>query len=93
MPAEKGESVEITVGRFGFVSVGYAKHDSDLHRYRRARTIIRWGTSSGLEELVNGPLQNTKLSAPADGFRPWFSVEHVISVNAEKWEPVLDSDA
>jgi hypothetical protein len=56
----------IVVGTNGFV--WYAPSISRTGDYltlKDAKCIRQWGTSQGLAELINGPLKDTKLDAPA----------------------------
>ena len=66
----EGEELRISiVDNSGLTFVGFV----DIHQppgtivtIRRARCVIRWGAKNHLAELVNGPLENTKLGATAD---------------------------
>lgn len=45
----------------GFVYVGNVRWDGDWMVIDQARNVRVWGTSQGLGELRNGPLEQTKL--------------------------------
>lgn len=58
---QEKKDVRIVVLQRGWVVVGeYARKDSEI-TVSKASVIRRWGTSKGLGELVNGPLENTVL--------------------------------
>lgn len=60
-PINLGEKRIIVADR-GWVFVGDCTDEDDGSvTIRNAKNIRRWGTSSGLGELVNGPLENTKV--------------------------------
>lgn len=60
-PSERDLGQNIVVLDRGFVYVGQVAEQSDRLVIRNARNIRRWGTTRGLGELRNGPLQNTVL--------------------------------
>ena len=45
----------------GFVYVGDVKIEGDFLTITKCRNIRYWGTKSGLGQLVNGPVPETKL--------------------------------
>lgn len=60
-PAEIGEKRIIAADK-GWVFVGDCiDNDDGSVTINNAKNIRRWGTSKGLGELVNGPLENTKI--------------------------------
>lgn len=70
----------------GWVYIGQAGQDGDWMMISGARQITRWGTTKGLNELVDGPTSNTRLGAPASIRVPMRAVITVIPVVASKWE-------
>lgn len=82
----------IIVGQRGFVWVGRVEYGSDDVVLYDSRTVIRWGTSDGLEELAaKGPLQNTKLSARAPSTRRIHRLAVVQDIECEEgpWASAL----
>lgn len=45
----------------GFVYVGNISFEGDWMKISDAKNIRVWGTTNGLGQLVNGPLESTKL--------------------------------
>lgn len=82
-------TIEIVVARFGWVYVGYVERQGEEVKLTKARTIITWGTSNGLEELCKGPTKSTKLSDPATVKVPWFGVVSRVEVDQAAWAKVL----
>ena len=78
-------NIRIVVLDRGFVYVGHVTEYDDHIEVKNARSIIRWGTSKHLAELVNGPLSETKLGDCCDFIAYRGSVVHMISVNQDKW--------
>jgi len=58
----------ICVDNRGLLFVGNADLSGENEEIiiRNARCVIQWGTSGHVAELINGPLENTKLGAKAD---------------------------
>ena len=70
----------------GFVTVADAEIDEKLafHWHMKAgRTIRRWGTTQGLAELKDGPLEQTVLDQVCERHTPFRSVLDII-VPSEK---------
>lgn len=76
---------KIVVFDRGYVYVGRVEMmpDGGITIYN-ARCLIRWGTSSHLGELENGPLKNTKLGSYCTVRATSFI--HTIDVEADKWK-------
>lgn len=56
--------VRIIVADRGWIFVGNCEDNEDGSvTIRNTKNIRRWGTTSGLGQLVNGPLPNTKFDA------------------------------
>ncbi len=83
--------VRIIVLDRGFVCVGTLEPHPDFafHWLFTGRTIRRWGTTQGLAELTEGPLNNTVLDAPETSDIPWRAVLKTLHVSEEKWLPHL----
>jgi len=65
-PVEADHGLCLVVADRGHVWVGHAKDAGDYTMIEGARIVRRWGTSNGLNELAKkGPLESTKLDAPA----------------------------
>jgi hypothetical protein len=61
----------------GFIIVGEAEDHEELAFHwhlKRSRTIRRWGTTKGLSELKDGPLQQTILDSVIERIVPYRSV-------------------
>lgn len=72
----------------GFVVIGKAEIDPDLAFHWKlspGRTVRRWGTTRGLSQLCDGPLQATVLDDPAIRHVPFRSVIEMIEVREDKW--------
>lgn len=90
VPANEGGPIKIVVIERGFVYVGRVEDndgcDGETVTIRGARSLIRWGSSQHLGELVNGPLENTKLGAPCIVRVRESQIVHVIEVNQDAWK-------
>jgi hypothetical protein len=88
VPAEECGEIKIVVIERGFVYIGRVEEDVDNEEYtiHSARSLIRWGSSQHLGELVNGPLPNTKLGAACTVRVRFQQVIHVIEVNNDAWK-------
>ncbi len=60
-PIGGGDEVRIVIGQRGWVWVGWWSQDGTQVTLTKARCIRKWGTTSGLGELVGGPLPSTIL--------------------------------
>jgi hypothetical protein len=83
-PAEG--DIKIVVLERGFVYVGEVTELDDGIRVENARNIIRWGTSRHIAELVNGPLEDTRLGDVCSFKAYTHSVIHMLDVESEKWK-------
>ena len=77
--------VKIVVIDRGYIYVGRCEEVDAGLIIHNARCIIRWGTSKHLGELVDGPLENTKLGEPCNVLVRWEQVNHQIGVNQNAW--------
>lgn len=79
--------IKIVVLERGFVYVGRVNEEGDpVIVIHGARSIIRWGTSQHLGELVGGPRPETKLGAPCTVQCRISQVIHMIEVDQNGWE-------
>jgi hypothetical protein len=87
VPVCESGPIKIVVIERGFVYVGRVEVGCDTGdvTIRGARSLIRWGSSQHLGELVNGPLENTKLGAPCTVLVRGAQVVHMIEVNNDGW--------
>jgi hypothetical protein len=59
--------VSLFVGTNGFVWIARAiTYDGTFYHLSHARTVRRWGTDKGLNQLVDGQTKETQLDALAD---------------------------
>lgn len=78
---------KIVVMQSGFVYVGLVTYDKEFVTITEARNLRTWGTNSGLGELRNGPLPDTKADESGRVVAPWHAVIHFI--DAPGWGKVL----
>ena len=78
--------IKIVALERGFIYVGHVDESDDKDIViRGAVSLIRWGTTTHLGGLVNGPLENTKLGAPCDVTARWSQVNHRMEVSQDAW--------
>ena len=84
--AEHTGEIKIVVLQRGWVYIGRFERNGNDCKLHNASCIRNWGTTKGLQELVNGPTVNTKLDK-CDGVVEfdWLTVIHTIAVNPSKW--------
>ena len=58
---KKHLGMQIVVIDNGFVNVGDCSIEGQMLRIDGCKNIRRWGTTQGLDQLVNGPLKETKV--------------------------------
>ena len=78
--------IKIVVLQRGWVYVGRFEKNGDDCKLHNASCIRVWGTTKGLQELVNGATTTTKLDK-CEGVVEfdWLTVVHTITVNQQKW--------
>lgn len=78
--------MKIVVLQRGWVYVGFFERDGYDCKLHNSHCIRVWGTTKGLQELVNGPTRSTKLDK-CDGVVEfdYLTVVHTITVNKNKW--------
>ena len=65
-PLTSVDGFGIVIADRGHIWVGELKDSGEWIAIRRARAVRKWGTQNGINELAaNGPLEDTKLDAPA----------------------------
>ena len=84
---EHAGDIKIVVLQRGWIYVGrFEKDVNGLCKLHNASCIRTWGTTKGLQELVNGPTSTTKLDK-CEGIVEfdWLTVIHTIGCNKSKW--------
>jgi hypothetical protein len=78
--------IKIVVLQRGWIYVGRFERNENDCKLHNAYCIRVWGTTKGLQELVNGVTTSTKLDK-CEGVVEfdWLTVVHTITVNASKW--------
>ena len=78
--------IKIVILQRGWVYVGRFSRNGNDCQLTNASCIRTWGTTKGLQELVNGVTSKTVLDK-CDGVVEfdWLTVVHTITVNPEKW--------
>lgn len=90
-PVEEFGDIKIVVIERGFVYVGRVTTDiGDDITISGARSLIRWGSSQHLGELVRGPLENTRLGAACTVQVRRNQIIHMIEVDQDGWKQHVD---
>lgn len=78
--------IKIVVLQRGWIYIGRFVREGNDCKLLNASCIRIWGTTKGLQELVNGPTSATKLDK-CEGIVEfdWLTVIHTIRVNPDKW--------
>ncbi len=85
-------SVHIIICHRSWVFVGECERKADgMVHISNAKTIRRWGTTSGLGQLRNGPLAETILDDTGTVILHPLQVIAEIPVDADKWNAVLSN--
>jgi len=87
--ANHDSPIKIVVLQRGWIYIGRFTKDGNHCKLENAYCIRVWGTTKGLQELVNGATSSTKLDK-CEGVVEfdWLTVIHTIAVNQEKWNIV-----
>ena len=85
IPADESGEIKIIVLERGFVYVGHYAEDGDKATITDARSLILWGTSEHLGELVGGPKEKTKLGAVCTVTARLSQIIHTIEVSQDGW--------
>lgn len=84
-PNYKGD-IKIVILQRGWVYVGRLERDGNDCKLYNASCIRTWGTTKGLQELVNGATSKTILDKCEGVIEfDWLTVVHTITVNQSKW--------
>lgn len=86
MPIVHTGDIKIVVLQRGLVYVGRFTRNGNDCQLANAYCIRVWGTTKGLQELVNGITSSTKLDK-CEGLVEfdWLTVVHTITVNQSNW--------
>jgi hypothetical protein len=86
VPKEFDGDIKIVVLQRGWVYIGRFERNGNDCQLHNAYCIRVWGTTKGLQELVNGATTSTKLDK-CEGIVEfdWLTVVHAITVNKSKW--------
>jgi hypothetical protein len=78
--------IKIVILQRGWVYIGRFSREGNDCKLTNASCIRTWGTTKGLQELVNGATSKTVLDK-CDGVVEfdWLTVVHTITVDKEKW--------
>jgi hypothetical protein len=78
--------IKIVVLQRGWVYIGRFSREGNDCKLTNASCIRTWGTTKGLQELVNGATSKTVLDK-CEGVVEfdWLTVVHTITVNPSKW--------
>ena len=79
-------NIKIVITDNGFVYVGFVEEVDGFVKLTNAKNIRYWGTKSGLGELVNGPLEETKLDTVGSLKIPNRAVISIIDVDQKAWK-------
>ena len=81
--------IKIVVLQRGWVYIGRFERNGNDCKLSNAYCIRVWGTTKGLQELVNGATTSTKLDK-CDGVVEfdWLTVVHTIAVKSESWKQI-----
>jgi len=80
-------NIKIVILQRGWVYIGRFERNGNDCKLHNASCIRTWGTTKGLQELVNGATSKTVLDK-CEGVVEfdWLTVVHTITVNQEKWK-------
>lgn len=78
--------IKIVILQRGWIYIGRFERNNNDCKLHNAYCIRQWGTTNGLQELVNGKTSTTKLDK-CEGIVEfdWLTVVHTITVNKTKW--------
>ena len=87
---EHSGDIKIVILQRGWVYVGRFERTGNDCKLHNASCIRIWGTTKGLQELVNGVTTTTKLDK-CDGVVEfdWLTTVHTITCNAEAWKKLI----
>ena len=78
--------IKIVVLQRGWVYIGRFERNGNDCKLHNAYCIRTWGTTNGLQELVNGKTSKTVLDK-CEGVVEfdWLTIVHTITTNSSKW--------
>lgn len=81
--------IKIVILQRGWIYIGRFERIGNDCKLSNSYCIRTWGTTKGLQELVNGALPGTKLDK-CEGIVEfdWLTVVHTISVKEDKWSQI-----
>lgn len=81
--------IKIVVLQRGWIYIGRFERNGNDCKLHNASCIRIWGTTKGLQELVNGATSKTILDK-CEGIVEfdWLTVVHTITVNKTKWNQI-----
>lgn len=81
--------IKIVILQRGWIYIGRFSRNNNDCKLENAYCIRTWGTTKGLQELVNGATGTTKLDK-CEGIVEfdWLTVIHTISVKEECWKNI-----
>lgn len=81
--------IKIVVLQRGWIYIGRFSRNGNDCKLNNAYCIRTWGTTKGLQELVNGATSNTKLDK-CEGIVEfdWLTVIHTITVKETAWSNI-----
>ncbi len=85
-------STKIVILQRGWVFVGLYSTDGEKGQLVSAKCIRRWGTTRGLGELVNGPLEETTLDPAGIVTFHELTVVGMLDASGAGWHQALFSD-
>lgn len=87
-PNYTGE-IKIVVLQRGWVYIGRFTRNENNCKLENSYCIRTWGTTKGLQELVNGATSSTKLDK-CEGVVEfdWLTVIHTITVKQDSWKQI-----
>ena len=89
-PVDERGAIQIVVLERGYIYVGQFENDGTCVTIQNARCIIRWGTTSHLGQLKNGPLETTKLGDACTVRCSTSQVIHCIEVDQDVWSSAIN---
>ena len=81
--------IKIVVLQRGWIYIGRFSREGNDCKLTNAYNIRTWGTTKGLQELVNGATNSTKLDK-CEGIVEfdWLTVVHTITVKESAWSNI-----
>jgi hypothetical protein len=82
--------IKIVVLQRGWVYIGRFERNGNDCKLHNSYCVRVWGTTKGLQELVNGATTSTKLDK-CEGIVEfdWLTTVHTITVNSSAWNKLI----